>query len=259
DAQRRREARARLDATTDERAYWRKRHAEARRWCDEQPAIAIPETALPVHNPIDRFLGARIEKAGAKLPPLLDDDAFLRRVTLDTAGVLPTPAEIARFRQDQRPDRRTRVIDRLLADARWADHWVSYWQDVLAENPGLLKPTLNNTGPFRWWLHEALLDNLPLDRFATELTLMEGSLLAGAPSGFAVATENDVPMAAKAQTLSRAFLAADLSCARCHDAPSKSYRQEQLFGMAAVLASTPPAVPAATTGKHRPGRRGPPR
>jgi hypothetical protein len=255
DAQRRREAQARLDATTDERAYWQKRHAEARRWCDDQPAVAIPETTLPVHNPIDRFLGARLEKAGAKLPSLLDDDAFLRRVTLDTAGVLPSPAEIAAFRQDQRPDRRTRVIDRLLADARWADHWVSYWQDVLAENPGLLKPTLNNTGPFRWWLHEALLDNLPLDRFATELTLMEGSLLAGAPSGFAVATENDVPMAAKAQTLARAFLAADLTCARCHDAPSKSYRQEQLFGMAALLERKPLVVPVTSTVKHGEGGR----
>src|SRR5207237_709221 len=76
---------------------------------------------------------------------------------------------------DRPTTRRPKAIDRLLADERWADHWVSYWQDVLAENPGLLKPTLNNTGPFRFWIYQALADNLPADRFATELIRMEGS------------------------------------------------------------------------------------
>jgi hypothetical protein len=69
---------------------------------------------------------------------------------------------------------------------------VPYWQDVLAENPNMLKGTLNNTGPFRWWLHEALLDNLPMDRFVTELVSMEGSAQYGGPAGFGLATQNDL-------------------------------------------------------------------
>ena len=79
------------------------------------------------------------------------DLEFLRRVTLDTVGVVPGAGEIERFLAEPEEQRRARAIDRLLADDRWADHWVSYWQDVLAENPRLVKPTLNNTGPFRWW------------------------------------------------------------------------------------------------------------
>ena len=75
-------------------------------------------------------------------------------------------------------------IDRLLADPRWADHWMGYWQDVLAENPNILNPTLNNTGPFRWWLYESLLDNKPMDLFVTELVRMEGSERFGGPAGF---------------------------------------------------------------------------
>ncbi|MCE9533623.1 MAG: DUF1549 and DUF1553 domain-containing protein, partial [Planctomycetes bacterium] len=149
-------------------------------------------------------------------------------------------------------------IDRLLADPRWADHWVGYWQDVLAENPGLLKPTLNNTGPFRWWLHQAFLENLPMDRFVSDLISMEGSYLHGSPGGFAVATENDVPMAAKAQVLSKAFLGVDLTCSRCHDSPSsRGFKQEQLFTLAAMLKREAITLPVTSSVKLGEGGRVP--
>ena len=163
-------------------------------------------------------------------------------------GRIPTRAELSAFLTDRRADRRTRVIERLLSDrVGWADHWMGYWQDVLAENPGILKPQLNNTGPFRWWLHEAFVDNKPMDRFATELTMMEGSTLGGGPGGFALATLNDAPMAAKAHVLGKAFLATELQCARCHDAPAHPFKQRDLFSLAALLARAPQAVPVTST------------
>jgi hypothetical protein len=73
--------------------------------------------------------------------------------------VVPTEAELKAFVADASPNRRTRVIDRLLADPRWADHNMGYWQDVLAENPNIINSVLNNTGPFRWWIYESLLDD----------------------------------------------------------------------------------------------------
>jgi hypothetical protein len=137
-----------------------------------------------------------------------------------------------------------KVIDHLLADARWADRWTSYWQDVLAENPNMLKGTLNNTGPFRWWIHEALLDNKSMDRFVTELIMMRGSAQYGGPAGFGLATQNDLPMAAKAQILSSAFLAMEMKCARCHDAPNHPFNQGDLFSIAAMLQRNDLKVPA---------------
>lgn len=83
---------------------------------------------------------------------------------------------------------------------------MAYWQDVLAENPNIVNPTLNNTGPFRWWLHESFVDNKPFDRFATELVLMEGSDRYGGAGGFETASQNDAPMAAKAHIISQSFL-----------------------------------------------------
>jgi Protein of unknown function (DUF1553)/Protein of unknown function (DUF1549) len=151
------------------------------------------------------------------------------------------------FIRDSRADKRNRVIDELLASSGWANNWVGYWQDALAENPNIVNPTLNNTGPFRWWLYEALLDNKPLDRFATELVLMEGSQRYGGTAGFAIASENDAPLAAKAQNLGLAFLAFDMRCARCHDSPNHNFSQEDLFNLAAMLHRGVQTLPATST------------
>lgn len=182
-----------------------------------------------------------------ELTPLCDDLTFLRRVTLDTVGVVPTLAEWEAFAADTGADKRRHAIDRLLADPRCADHAMGYWLDVLAENPNILNPTLNNTGPFRWWLYESLLDDKPLDLFVTELLRMRGSERFGGPAGFAVASQNDVPMAAKATIVSSAFLGVEMKCARCHDAPAHRSRQEELFQLAAMLAAQPVEVPATSS------------
>ena len=178
-----------------------------------------------------------------------EDLAFLRRVTLDTVGVVPSLEEITAFQKN--PDRAA-VIDRLLNDPRWADQWMGYWQDVLAENPNILNPTLNNTGPFRWWIYESLQDNKPMDLFVTELIRMKGSERFGGPAGFAMASQNDVPMAAKGTIVSAAFLGVEMKCARCHDSPANKSTQEQLFQLAALLNMKEVAVP--TTSSVNPDR-----
>ncbi|MGH7126946.1 MAG: DUF1549 domain-containing protein, partial [Planctomycetaceae bacterium] len=233
-------AERRRTAGAAEAEYWQRRHEFARRSIlasgGRQPAdftmknqSAHADRSPSSFRRIDAFIHQRLEHKGIEPAALTDDFAFLRRVTLDTVGVVPTPEEIRRFLADPPEERRRLAIDRLLDDPRWADHWVGYWQDVLAENPGILKPTLNNTGPFRWWISESFRDNKPMDRFATELVMMEGSVLGGGPAGFRMATQNDVPMAEKAHVVANAFLGIDLKCARCHDSPTTPLRQEQLF------------------------------
>ncbi len=181
------------------------------------------------------------------LTPLTDDLAFLRRATLDTVGVVPTPAEVRTFLADRTPQQRANAIDRLLNDPRWADHWVGYWQDALAENPNILNPTLNNTGPFRWWIYESFLDNKPADLLVTELIRMKGSARFGGPAGFAIASQNDAPMATKAAIVASAFLGVEMKCARCHDAPNHRSTQENLFQIAAMLGTKPLTVPTTSS------------
>ncbi|MFT5469706.1 MAG: hypothetical protein ACI8UO_004828 [Verrucomicrobiales bacterium] len=210
----------------------------------------------PKGDPLSKAKIALLEqwvKEGANWPqfdissfeptPLADDLVFLRRLALDTVGVPPTEAEIDQFLAEPKEKRNAAAIDRFLADDRWADNWTGYWQDVLAENPNIINPTLNNTGPFRWWIHESLLDNKPLDLFVTELIRMEGSERFGGPRGFGTASNNDVPMAAKGIIVSSAFLGVQLKCARCHDAPGHEWMQKDLFQLAAMLGEKPVKLP----------------
>ena len=233
----------------DELAYWKTRHDLARAEAAKKPAVTIPDLPSPnsdLRSPIDAFIAAKLATANVQPAPLTDDASFLRRVTLDTIGLLPTPEDLTAFLADSGKDKRAHAIDRLLADPRWADQWIPYWQDVLAENPAILKATLNNTGPFRFFLRDALRDNWSMDRFVTALTLMEGSPRNGGTAGFGVATQNDLPMANKAQIVSSAFLAMEMKCARCHDAPNHPYDQADLFAMSAMLQRSPVKVPGSS-------------
>ncbi|MEQ1861014.1 MAG: DUF1553 domain-containing protein [Chthoniobacteraceae bacterium] len=225
-------------AHPDEVAYWKMRHDLARAEVAKKPA-------LPFAN-VDGYIDTKLAAAKVSPAPLSDDASFLRRATLDTIGLLPTPEELAAFLADASKDKRAKAIDRLLTDVRWADQWIPYWQDVLAENPAILKATLNNTGPFRFFLKDALRDNWAMDRFATALVLMEGSPRNGGSAGFAIATQNDLPMANKAQIISSAFLAMEMKCARCHDAPNHPFNQEDLFAISAMLQRAPVTVPGSS-------------
>jgi len=238
----------RHDQLKEENKYWAERHKFARKVVAQMPALKIPTTSgAAVQNNIDRFINARLEAENIKPAGLTDDWAFLRRLSLDTTGLVPTPEQIKVFMNDKSPDRRAKAIERFMSHPSWADNWVPYWQDVLAENPAILKPTLNNSGPFRYWIHESFLDNKPIDRFATELISMQGSVYHGGPGGFSLATQNDVPMADRAQVVSSAFLAMNLACARCHDAPYHDFKQADLFSLAAMLKQGPQEVPKSSS------------
>jgi len=232
-------------AGAEETRYWNFRHDLARQKVKNTPSPKLPEVASsdPVLNNIDRFIVAQLNKQNLKPTVLINDWAFLRRVTLDIIGTIPTEELIAEFFAEPAANRRSRYIDKLLQHPGWADHWVGYWQDVLAENPNIVNPTLNNTGPFRWWIHSSFLDNKPFDRFAAELVMMEGSTHFGGPGGFSMASQNDVPMAAKAHIVGQAFLGLEMKCARCHDAPFHDLTQTDLFSLAAMLKRTSQTIP----------------
>jgi hypothetical protein len=246
-------------ASVDEQKYWDQRHELARKQIAELPPVAVPPPAegYAANNAIDHFLNAKLAATKQETTSLTSDLAFLRRLSLDCRGTLPTRAEIKQFLADEPQTRRTKAIERMLQGEGWADNWVGYWQDVLAENPGLVKPTLNNTGPFRTWIYESLADNKPLDRFATELVMMEGSKYYGGPAGFGIATENDAPLAEKANVLAKAFLGQEMKCARCHDAPSHPFEQRDLFSLAAMLSRQTLTLPKTSTVPPLPGGRKP--
>lgn len=253
-----------IESAAGENDFWAKRHALAKQVLAKLPALEKPGLdkllreklelgGVDPKSDIDQLVLAKLDESAMglaseqKLFEELSDAEFLRRLNLDLLGIPPTVSELTAFIQDSSANKYAATVDRLLANDRWADHWTSYWQDVLAENPNILKPSLNNSGPFRFWIHDALLVNKPLDRFVTELIRMEGNLHAGGAAGFGLAADNDVPMAEKAHTLTSAFLAIDMKCARCHDSPYHPWTQKDLFGLAAMLDRKPIKVPVTSS------------
>ncbi|MGC6444789.1 MAG: DUF1553 domain-containing protein [Rubripirellula sp.] len=179
----------------------------------------------------------------AETVPLIGDAAFLRRLSFDTIGLPPSEENLNTFLSDTDPGKRKKAIEQYLNHPSFASNWVSFWMDLLAENPTLLNSSLNSTGPFRWFLFDAIKDDKPLDRMVSELIMMRGSTHDGGSAGFGLAGNNDAPMAEKAHILASTFLGVEMQCARCHDSPFHSTTQEDLFSLAAMLkreSVTPP-------------------
>ena len=118
-------------------------------------------------NPVDNLVLAALHKKGIEPASLCSDAVFVRRVYLDVIGTLPDPFEVSGFLSDQRPGKRAALIDRLLAREEFADYWALKWCDVLrvkAEFPINLWP--DAVQAYHRWIHDALRENMPYDKFA---------------------------------------------------------------------------------------------
>ena len=127
-------------------------------------------------NDIDTLVIATLRKQDIEPANLCSDEVFIRRVYLDVNGSLPEPQDVRRFLKDRSPDKRARLIDALLERDEFADYWSLKWCDLLrvkAEFPINLWP--NAVQAYHRWIHDAVQENMPYDKFARELLTSSGS------------------------------------------------------------------------------------
>ncbi len=166
------------------------------------------------------------------LPGRTDDGAFLRRISLDLTGHLPTTDELHRFEDDPSQDKRVRLVDRLLESEGYAVNWGRYWRDVLTYHT----PASGNY--LRWklfddWWTQQLKANRPWNAIVTELVTASGVNDEAAPVNYLTALYgNPVEIAA---TTSRVFLGVKIQCAQCHDAKNEPWKREQFHEFAAFF------------------------
>lgn len=135
----------------------------------------VPVTLRPVElpagerNPIDRLLAGYYAKNNVEIVSSVDDRVFARCVYLDTIGLLPTPEQLDEFLRDTQANKRQVLVEKRLAqNDAYADHWITFWQDLLRDG----KKDLGSTDVFRPitpWLADALKENLAYDAFVREL------------------------------------------------------------------------------------------
>jgi hypothetical protein len=141
-------------------------------WAFQPPKQHAPpavRNAGAARNPLDRFLLARLESAGLGFSPEAERRTLLRRVTYDLIGLPPTPAESDAFVADARPDAYEQVVERLLADPRFGEHWARRWLDTAgyADSEGvLIEDRLRpNAWRYRDFLIRSFNSDLPYDEF----------------------------------------------------------------------------------------------
>ena len=202
-----------------------------------------PPPPAPSAPGIDGYLQPYLARHGLdRAATPVDDRTFIRRVTLDALGVLPTPDQVAAFVADTDRGKHARLVDRLLADNRqYAGHWLSFWNDLLRND---YKGTGYIDGGRRQitsWLYAALANNLPYDRFVADLANpVPGT--EGFTAGIVwrgVVNASQTPEMQAAQNVSQVFMGVNLKCASCHDSFINDWQLADAYGLAGVYADRP--------------------
>ncbi|MBX6313608.1 MAG: PSD1 domain-containing protein [Isosphaeraceae bacterium] len=193
-------------------------------------------------NPVDRLVDAYFAEKRITPPEPLDDASFFRRVSLDLVGLLPTPEQLEAFLADPAPDKRERLVRRLLDDDQaYAEHWLTFWNDLLRNDYAGTGYIDGGRKAITTWLYRALRENMPYDQFVRELISptpeSEGFIKGIKWRGRVNASQ--VPEIQFAQNVGQVFLGINLKCASCHDSFIDSWKLEDAYGLAAIVAETP--------------------
>jgi len=202
---------------------------------------AVDLTGWMDNNFIDRLAAAKFREIGISPSPLCDDATFLRRVSLDLTGTLPTPAQTTAFLGDKAPDKRNQLIDALLGltgdpsrdvhNNAYAAFWALKWADLIRSNSA----TLGEQGMWALhnWLTGSFRENKPVDRFVRELIMARGSTFSNGPANYYRIARNPQDLT---EATSQLFLGVRLQCAKCHHHPYETLGQEDYYRFAAFFA-----------------------
>jgi hypothetical protein len=194
-----------------------------------QAAFAGP----PLREIIDSEIRAAWQREKISPAGPASDAEFLRRVSLDIVGVIPTHDETVAFLADPSPDKRRQLIDRLLDDPRYAKHMAELW-DVLLFTRNPPGSEADKRDGIQKWLQKRFAENTPYDKLVRELLKAEGnSVEQGPPLYFVQYRQRPEDMT---EAVTQTFLGVQLQCARCHNHPFEPWTQQDFYGMAAFLA-----------------------
>jgi len=199
--------------------------------------------SLPIaRGPVDEAVFSKLKTLGIPPSGLCDDATFLRRVTLDIAGRLPTVEEVEAFRAvsvatGDNPDaiqqRRTEVVNRLLDSADYASNFASKWSAILRNNR-TSEETRYGAYAFHDWLRQGFFENKPMNVMVRELLTATGD----AESNPAVIWFRQVNNTeSRTEDIAQLFMGQRLQCARCHHHPYEKWAQQDYYQMAAFFST----------------------
>ncbi len=203
-----------------------------------------PATAGRMH-PIDRVIDSYLTKQDLSLPRPTDDNTFLRRSHFDVVGLPPSVDQIESFVADARPTKREALIDDLLArDRDYAEHWITFWNDLLRNAYAGTGYIDGGRQQITGWLYQSLVQNKPYDDFTRELIAptkklaVSGGFIRGIKWRGNV-NASQVRELQFSQSVSQVFLGINMKCASCHDSFIDRWTLDEAYGLAAIYSQRP--------------------
>ena len=192
-------------------------------------------------HPIDRLLGRYFDEAQSAVPELVDDARYIRRVYMDTLGLLPEPDEVDQFVANTSRNKYDELVEAVLMDHRsYAEHWMTFWNDALRndfEGTGYIdggRKQITN------WLYTSLFENKPYNEIVNELLAPKRNaegFINGIKWRGAQTANQQIPLQA-ARSVSQVFLGVNLKCASCHDSFVDGWKLSDAYGLANAFSET---------------------
>ena len=195
-------------------------------------ASATPADSKAVAAEVDRLILTDLKKAGVQPADRCSDADFLRRVSLDIVGQLPSPRDVTIFALDPDANKRAIVIDQLLRSPEYGKNWARYWRDVVFMPATDIRARIVQAD-FEKWMAAELEAGHGWDRIVTSILTATGDVQENPATALVFAQGAQASeIAAEA---CRIFLGIQMQCANCHDHPSDVWKRDQFHELAAYF------------------------
>ena len=195
------------------------------------PLGAPIENLPPAKNFIDEAVFHNLKQLGIPPSSLCDEATYLRRVSLDIAGRLPTVEETQSFLAEDNPDKRDRLVNSLLQTPGYADYFANKWTTLLKNRRDDTSDMLANFG-FHSWVRDSLLANKPYDQIVRELLGATGTIISNPPVAWYKRVKEPKE---QIEDVAQLFLGVRMQCAQCHHHPFERWSQDDYYGLAAFF------------------------
>ncbi|MEM7369649.1 MAG: PSD1 and planctomycete cytochrome C domain-containing protein [Bacteroidota bacterium] len=245
---------SKLSLTAEEKAILVKWVEQGAEWKPHWSFIPPQKAHLPkvqqqewVHNPVDQYILARLEREGLSPSPEADKRTLIRRLSFDLRGLPPSPEEVEAFVQNPDPGAYENIVNQFLASSAYGERWCWEWLDIArySDTNGFQGDPTRSMWPWRDWVIQAINDNMAYDRFT--VLQLAGDLLPDAsvddilPTGFnrnhmyngeggRIPEETRVDnVFDRVETLGTVWLGLTVGCSRCHDHKFDPISQKEYY------------------------------
>lgn len=197
----------------------------------KDPSFAFPQVAE--HNYIDTLVHTKLKKIRITPSEVADDATFIRRVTLDITGTMPTPEEVRSFLADKDTKKREKKVDELLERPEFTELWVMKFAELLQIRTDNNQFQYKSALQYYDWLKDQFARNVPMDKLTQDLLTAKGGTFANPAANF-YKVETDVLKLS--ENVAQVFMGMRMQCAQCHNHPFDRWTMNDYYGFAAFFA-----------------------